>query len=299
MDSSSRCIGTTKSGVTCRKRAVRDGYCSLHADQYRSPAQKRFDRVLQAIENACDIKGWSHHHKPTDPEFRLGTISIEKWFDDGTYTGNKAKAIIEVHIKPKSVQYSLERVSGRLIGNDALMEAIKAELSKAGYGKNSGEERAGPEGPELCRKILTRLLGNFDKFVRQLRRRQRNRKPIEVEDEYDVQDLLHSLLRAYFEDVRAEEPSPSRSGASSRLDFLLKAERTVVEVKVATDRLRSKEIGEQLIVDINRYKGHPDCEELFCLVYDTNANISNPSGLERDLSGKHDGLQVTVVVTPK
>lgn len=43
-----------------------------------------------------------------------------------------------------------------------------------------------------------------------------------LEDEYDVQDLPHALLLLYFDDVRAEEWTPSYAGKSARMDFLLK-----------------------------------------------------------------------------
>jgi hypothetical protein len=105
-------------------------------------------------------------------------------------------------------------------------------------------------------------------------------------------------LRAYFVDVRPEEAAPSCAGASSRLDFLLKEEKSVIEVKFAKKTLRDKQIGEQLFIDINRYQAHPDCNALYCLVYDPERSIRNPAGLERDISGKHGELTVAVVVVP-
>jgi REase_DpnII-MboI len=32
---------------------------------------------------------------------------------------------------------------------------------------------------------------------------------MDIKDEYDVQDLLHAILRAFFDDVRPEEFVPS------------------------------------------------------------------------------------------
>jgi len=63
--------------------------------------------------------------------------------------------------------------------------------------------------------------------------------------------------------------------------------------------LAAKEIGEELIVDIARYKAHPRCKTLYCLVYDPEHRIKNPRGLESDLSKKTDGLTVKVFVVPK
>ena len=54
---------------------------------------------------------------------------------------------------------------------------------------------------------------------------------LDVQDEYDVQDLFHALLHIHFEDIRPEEWAPSFAGASSRMDFLLKQEQIIIEIK--------------------------------------------------------------------
>jgi hypothetical protein len=117
-----------------------------------------------------------------------------------------------------------------------------------------------------------------------------------VSDEYDVQDLVHGVLRIFFEDVRPEDPSPTRAGASSRVDFLLKRERIVVEIKMTRTGIRDRHLGDQLIEDIERYRSHPDCDALVALVYDPDRRIRNPRGLEEDLSGQREGLAVRVVI---
>ncbi len=78
-----------------------------------------------------------------------------------------------------------------------------------------------------------------------------NRETLKIEDEYDVQDLLHALLLLYFDDVRAEEWTPSYAGKSARMDFLLKNERVVIEVKKTRLGLADKELGDQLIIDVD------------------------------------------------
>jgi hypothetical protein len=56
-----------------------------------------------------------------------------------------------------------------------------------------------------------------------------------------------------------------------------------------------KEIGEELVVDIERYKGIP---ALVGLVYDPDKMIQNRRALEADQSRKTDGLVVRVY-TPR
>src|SRR2546430_517001 len=94
----------------------------------------------------------------------------------------------------------------------------------------------------------------------QLTQRHDNRKTLLIEDEYDVQDLLHALLLTLFDDVRSEDPVPTHAGKASRLDFFLKKEKIMVEVKMTSETLRDAKIGEQLIIDIERYQARPDCQ---------------------------------------
>jgi len=87
-----------------------------------------------------------------------------------------------------------------------------------------------------------------------------------------------------------------RAGGRSRIDFVLKAEKIVVEAKMTRAGHGAKEVGEELIVDIERYRSHPDCDALVALIYDTERLITNRRTLESDLSGERDGLTVRVIV---
>ena len=146
--------------------------------------------------------------------------------------------------------------------------------------------------------FLERIFNRFHKVVRQLRDRYNDRKTLDVKDEYDVQDLLHALLKLFFDDVRTEEWTPSYAGGAARMDFLLKDEKIVIEVKKAREGLGDKQIGDQLLQDIERYRNHPDCRHLVCFVYDPEGKIGNPRGLEADLSREEDNFKVSVYVRP-
>lgn len=147
--------------------------------------------------------------------------------------------------------------------------------------------------------ILENIFENFQRVEQQLRRRYNNRETLRIKDEYDVQDLLHSLLKLHFDDVRPEEWAPSYAGGSKRMDFLLKKESIVIEVKKTRDNLKDKEIGEQLIIDIANYQNHPNCQVLLCFVYDPDCHISNPRGLENDLEKENENLKVKVYIRPQ
>lgn len=162
-----------------------------------------------------------------------------------------------------------------------------------------GLEDNGPEDERDRLSLIEKICLRFHAVVRQLQQRHNGRGTLTIEDEYDVQDLLHAILRLHFDDIRAEEWTPSYAGGSSRVDFLLKAEQIVVEVKKSRAAMNPKDIGEQLIVDRARYAGHPDCKTLVCFVYDPDGRIGNPRGIERDLESHTGTLRVRVIVAPK
>ena len=148
--------------------------------------------------------------------------------------------------------------------------------------------------------IVRRICSQFHIVSKQLgEHRHDNRNTITITDEYDVQDLLHALLKIFFDDIRPEEYTPSYAGGSSRIDFLIKSEKIAIETKKTRKGLKGKEIADQLIIDIDRYKAaHPDCEILFCFVYDPENLIQNPIGFEKDINEKHKG-EAEVLVCPK
>ena len=159
------------------------------------------------------------------------------------------------------------------------------------------QQRLLGEGHSEEIELVERICRGFGEFLVPLANRQRDRPPIVPEDEYDVQDLLHGLLRIFFEDVRPEDFAPEHGGAKSRIDFVLKSERIVVEAKMTRANLGAKKVGEELIVDIERYRSYPDCDAIVALVYDPEKRITNRRALEADLSGERNGLTIRVIVT--
>jgi hypothetical protein len=147
-------------------------------------------------------------------------------------------------------------------------------------------------------EIIEYLGRRFDLVVRQLQRRHQNRETLRINDEYDVQDLFHSLLRLSFDDIRPEEWTPSYAGRSARVDFLLKQEEIVIEIKKTRETLRAKEVGEELIIDKERYRGIPNCKTLIAFIYDPDKYIDNPKGLETDLSESGKDMLIKVIIAP-
>ena len=160
--------------------------------------------------------------------------------------------------------------------------------------------KATKKDDQLAKLGLVELICNrFHLVAHQLHNRYSDRETLHIHDEYDVQDLMHALLRIHFDDIRPEEWTPSYAGGCSRVDFLLKQEQIVIEIKKTRNTLKAKDVGEQLLVDIQRYKKHPDCKILMCFVYDPEGWVSNPRGLESDLNEEQSDFLVRTHIVPK
>jgi hypothetical protein len=175
--------------------------------------------------------------------------------------------------------------------NFEVREAIDHALSLS---KDASTVQASPI--ERLRHIAIRLPLVAHQLLSRRQEKGKPRPTLAIQDEYDVQDLLHAILKLEFDDIRPEEWCPSYAGSSKRLDFLLKAEAIVIEIKKTRSALGQKEVGEQLTIDIANYRKHPNCRHLFCLVWDDAHLISNPEGLRTDLEGSNDGFVSVCIV---
>jgi REase_DpnII-MboI len=173
-----------------------------------------------------------------------------------------------------------------------LAQALRDEEER----RELGGSRAQLESDAMSR--IEAVCNGFNRSARRLKLRHGNRKGFQIDDEYDVQDLLWALLEAQFSDIRDEEPTPSHAGKSARADFLLRAEQIVVETKMMRDGLSDGKLADELLLDIARYRAHPHCKAIFCFVYDPDGRLDNPAALERDLSRDAEGLPVRVRIRP-
>jgi hypothetical protein len=157
------------------------------------------------------------------------------------------------------------------------------------------EASSGPRKPGGIDELLLVLLKNLRRGMHPLTHRRKGAASLTFSSEYDIQDLLHALLRPWVSDIRPEEFTPSYAGSSTRMDFLLPAHKTVIEMKLVRDAAHAKKIGDELIIDIDHYRRHPGCEILWCVVYDPEHSIRNPESL-RDLEGSRTSKNGTIEV---
>ncbi len=252
-------------------------------------AKSRLEELVALVLGTARAKGWRASVDAEDAKtFRYATIAVERRAANNTITGNFELLCDE------RVKITYHRTSFHSYGLADLYEAIKNEFFKLPWVAKSDPLKSEQKTSEIA--LIERVLRRFHFLARQLRNRHDDRPGFEIRDEYDIQDLMHAVLRGLFDDVRPEEYTPSYAGGSSRMDFLLKSERIAIELKLANVRLKDKQIGEQLLIDIGRYQSHPDCRRLICFVYDPSGHLRNPAGLEADLSRTTDNLEVKVVV---
>lgn len=153
-------------------------------------------------------------------------------------------------------------------------------------------------GPDATAEIIE-ICKRLHRVAVQLKTRQRNKPNFEIADEYDVQDLLVALLQVRFHDVRREETTPTLAGSASIIDVLVEDQRIGIEVKKTSKHITQRKLVDQLLVDIGRYKKHPDCKTLVCFIYDPEQRITNPTGLRQDLNSQStDQLRVITIVEP-
>lgn len=221
-----------------------------------------------------------------------------QWSDLGEYVNNerfdpwKRKALMFLQqVYPKNPQ--VETFEQHMSANDDSYHCLTClSILKAFRDIQPKNVNIDYEG------LINNVFERFHIVARQMRRRHDGRESLVINDEYDVQDLLHSLLKLHFDDVRPEEWTPTYAGGANRMDFLLKDEEIAIEVKMTRQGLKDKELGDQLIIDIAKYQSHPNCKCLYCFVYDPDGIVRNPRGMEKDLESLAKGFPVKVFIRP-
>jgi hypothetical protein len=233
-----------------------------------------------------------------DARYRTMALELRDLFVDEFVDGRRQSQLLGSHFAQSISNYvgspsfsGVEGVKG--VVTSALVRVQRNPLALK-IAASAAKGRGGKD-PD----VLTMLAARLDLVVRRLRDRRESRPTLNVTDEYDVQDLFHALLTIHFDDIRPEEWAPSYAGAASRMDFFLPEIETIVEIKMTRPTMSRKQLGEQVIVDIEKYKKHPGCRSLFCVVYDPAGRISNPRGFENDLARNDDQIRARVMIVPR
>lgn len=118
-------------------------------------------------------------------------------------------------------------------------------------------------------------------------RSRKGRAAFDVSDEYDVQDLLHGMLRGYLKHSVQEDPLPKTAGAkSSRADISVQELGVLIEIKFVHGPADQKRIFEEYSQDLVLYAKWPYLKTLIFLIYNS-SDLRDPDEFEK-LGGRQE-----------
>ena len=155
-------------------------------------------------------------------------------------------------------------------------------------GKDYGQELlcsepASVSGSEDGLQIALRLCRRIRYSAKVLANRRKNKAVYGISDEYDVQDFLQSILRAYLEHSVVENPLPKLAGVSSRADLSVEALGLIIEVKYARTAADHARLITEFAADQQSYSAWEPLRHFIYLVYGADA-LLDPESLQ-ELSG--------------
>lgn len=133
---------------------------------------------------------------------------------------------------------------------------------------------------ELCKRIKksASIISN---------RPRKGKESYKISDEYDVQDLLHSLLRGVIKYSVHEDPISKLAGTkSSRADISIEELGILIEVKYVRSPDDQKRLVSEYSQDLVLYTAWPHLKTLIYLVYNSD-DLADPEALEK-LSGPQE-----------
>lgn len=144
---------------------------------------------------------------------------------------------------------------------------------------------------------LLTILDNLHKFLLNLNRRYNDRDGFQINDEYDLQDLLYALLKIHFSNIVKEEYVSSKLESNSRVDFLLKDQGIAIETKFIKKNFKAKRLAEELLLDATRYSQHEGIKNIIFFIYDPESLISELSSDTVELLNK-SSIDIMVKFSP-
>ena len=152
--------------------------------------------------------------------------------------------------------------------------------------------------------IIFSVLEKFTSASKSLTERRRGKTTLEIEDEYDMQDILHVILKPFFPALKLEEViSGNDSEKFLKIDFLISSIKVGIECKCIRDKAHANVITKEINDDIQTYHKHQDCNNLIIFIYDKKLLITNPDVLEQQYSKTQSfadkKLEINLLIRPK
>lgn len=127
---------------------------------------------------------------------------------------------------------------------------------------------------QLCRRLpqAARILAT---------RSRKGKVPYEISDEYDVQDLLHAMIRGYLKYSVQEDPLPKVAGArSGRADISVEELGILIELKYVHGPEDQRRLFAEYSQDLVLYAQWAPLKTLIYVVYNS-ADLRDPEALEK------------------
>lgn len=154
--------------------------------------------------------------------------------------------------------------------------------------------------PSADAALIEQLCKRLPQAARILAVRSRKGKlPYDISDEYDVQDLLHAVLRAYLKYSVQEDPLPKVAGAKSgRADISVEELGVLIEIKYVHGPEDQKRIFEEYSQDLVLYAQWTHLKTLIYLIYNS-ADLRDPEAFEKlsstqEVGGKRFAVKVVL-----
>ncbi len=194
----------------------------------------------------------------------------------------------EIHIvqTPNPLQYYIEQNKGRNVLNQREIP-FWTGIGIDHTSELLGDESAAAVAPEADVGLVLRVCERLPRAASILTNRSRKEKqPYTIEDEYDVQDLLHAVIRAYVKYSVQEDPIGKVAAArSSRADISIEDLGVLVEVKYVRGPEDQKRIVNEHSQDLVLYAKWVPLRRLILLVYNSGV-LRDREALEQ-LAGGH------------
>ncbi len=159
----------------------------------------RLDELVKLVLNAAEAKGWLADATAQDKKsFKYATIAVSSTSPN---TCESVSGVLEITCD-KRIRVTHHGTSFHSYGLVDLYDAVWNEVLQLPWIKNKDEKEPKKQLSDVA--LIARFLRRFHLTVRQLKHRNADRPALTIEDEYDIQDLLHAFLRGLFDDIRPE-----------------------------------------------------------------------------------------------
>lgn len=198
-----------------------------------------------------------------------------KRYSDEHYARMRASGVTDLATDPRHLPFT----NGRDFTNELLFSSLDADAPP----------------PDIA--LVLQLCERLPLAARVLEIRRAGKPPYQIQDEYDVQDLLHAVIRAYIKNSITEEPLGKVGGArSSRADIAVEELGVIIEVKFVRSPKDQARIVDEFAQDLLLYSAWQPLKTFVYFVYNSR-DLRDPEALQKlqgstELNGKKYGTYV-------